>query len=256
MEKGNVTLEVENNIGTITFTHPQSNTLPSQLLELLTHTLTNAGKDDSIKVIILKSGGNKAFCAGANFDELISISDFEMGHNFFLGFANVINAIRLCPKLVIGRVQGKTVGGGVGLAAAADYCLACTSAMIKLSELTIGIGPFVIAPVVERKIGFSALSQLTINATEWKNPEWAKSKGLYAEVYETTDELDEAVNKLAVQLSRSNPEAMRSLKKMFWKNTENWNELLSEQAAISGKLVLSDFSKKAIENFKSKMVKK
>ena len=256
MEKGNVTLKVESNIGIITFSHPQSNALPSQLLELLTHTITRAGKDDSIRVIILKSEGNKAFSAGANFDELIAISDFESGQKFFLGFGNVINAIRLCPKLVIGRVQGKAVGGGVGLAAATDYCLASSSAMIKLSELSIGIGPFVIAPAVERKIGLSALSQLTIDATQWKDAEWARFKGLYADVYETVEELDKAVNQLAVKLSQSSLEAMRSLKKMFWENTDDWDRLLSERAAISGKLVLSDFSKKAIENFKRKMIKK
>ena len=256
MQKGNVTLEVENNIGTITFSHPQSNALPSHLLTLLTDTISNAGKDHNIKVIILKSDGNKAFCAGANFDELIALSDVESGQKFFLGFANVINAIRLCPKFVIGRVQGKAVGGGVGLAAAADYCLATTAAMIKLSELTIGIGPFVIAPAVERKIGLAAFSQLTINATQWKDAEWARNKGLFAEIYDTIDQLDNVVNELAVQLSQSNPEAMSSLKKIFWENTEDWDELLTDRATISGKLVFSDFSKKAMENFKNKVTKK
>lgn len=256
MEKGNVTLKVENNIGTITFSHPQSNALPSHLLALLTDTISNAGKDDNIKVIILKSGGSKAFCAGANFDELSALSDVKSGQNFFLGFANVINAIRLCPKFVIGRVQGKAVGGGVGLAAAADYCLATTAAMIKLSELTIGIGPFVIAPAVERKIGLAALSQLTINATQWKDAEWARNKGLFAEIYDTIDQLDNVVNELTVQLSQSNPEAMSSLKKIFWEDTGHWDELLAERAALSGKQVLSDFSKKAIANFKSKATKK
>ena len=256
MEKGNVTLAVENNIGTITFSHPQSNALPSHLLELLTDTITNAGKNESIKVIILKSDGNKAFCAGANFDELISISDIESGQKFFLGFANVINAVRLCPKFVIGRVQGKAVGGGVGLAAAADYCLATTAAMIKLSELTIGIGPFVIAPAVERKIGLAALSQLTINATQWKDAEWARDKGLFTEIYDTIDQLDNVVNELAIRLSQSSPEAMSLLKKMFWENTDDWDQLLTERAALSGKLVFSEFSKKAMRNFKSKTTKK
>jgi len=203
-----------------------------------------------VRVIILKSEKDKAFCAGASFDELVSITNFEEGKQFFLGFANVINAMRKCSKLIIGRVQGKAVGGGVGLAAACDYCFATEQAAIKLSEFTIGIGPFVIAPAVERKIGVAALSELTLDATSWQNAYWAKEKGLFAKVFETLSELDNEVDNLASKLASYNPEALNEMKKIVWQNTENWDILLDNRAAISGDLVLSEFTKNALQKFK------
>ena len=252
MDKGYVKSSITNGIATISFFHPQSNSLPGALLGKLTEEITKAGKDTAAKVIVLKSEGDSTFCAGASFDELISIKDFETGKNFFSGFAMVINAIRKAPKFVIVRVQGKAVGGGVGIACAADYTLAVDYAVIKLSELAIGIGPFVVGPAVERKIGTSAFASLSINATEWHSALWAKEKGLYADIYKTVDEMDIAIVTLADKLSKSNPEAMEMLKKVFWKGTENWDTLLIERAEMSGKLVLSEFTVNAIHKFKSK----
>src|SRR5690554_3470964 len=231
----------EKGVATVVFHHPLSNSLPGRVLKKLADTITELGQTDAAKVIILKSEGGRAFCAGASFDELISIKDFETGQKFFMGFANVINACRKCPKLIIGRVQGKAVGGGVGLASAVDYCFATKFAAVKLSELAIGIGPFVVGPAVARKIGDSAMSQLAINATEWKSADWAYEKGLYAEIFETADEMDESIFKLANQLAKSNPEAMKLLKETIWEGTEDWFNLLAERAAMSGQLVLSDF---------------
>jgi methylglutaconyl-CoA hydratase len=239
-------------VTTITFFHPQSNSLPGQLLRELAEEITKAGKDENTKVIILQSEGDKAFCAGASFDELISIKDFETGRTFFSGFALVINAMRNASKFVIARVQGKAVGGGVGIASAADYTLAMDSASVKLSELAVGIGPFVVGPAVERKIGTSAFTSLAINATEWQTAQWAKDKGLYVDIFKTVEDLDNAIAILADKLSKSNPEAMAMLKKVFWEGTENWDTLLFERAEMSGKLVLSEFTVNAINKFKSK----
>ena len=247
-----VKLTTENGIGTIEFFHPQSNSLPGHILAELANTITNTGKDESIKVIILKSVGERAFCAGASFDELVAIDTPKNGKKFFLGFANVINAARKCPKFIIGRVQGKAVGGGVGMASATDYCFATKFASAKLSELAIGIGPFVVGPAVERKIGTSAFSAMTINATKWFDANWGREKGLYAEVFDTTEEMDAEIEKLASTLSQSNPEAMEGLKKIMWEGTDHWDTLLMERAESSGKLVLSDFTKNAIEKFKAK----
>jgi len=238
-----------NGIATISFYHPEQNSLPSDLLSKLTETIELAGKNDAIKVVILKSGGEKTFCSGASFQELCSINDEETGTLFFSGFANVINAIRKCPKIIIGSIQGKAVGGGVGIAASTDYCLASQFASIKLSELTIGIGPFVVAPAIERKIGLAAFSQLTLDATTFYSAEWAQNKGLYSSVHENNDELDKAVFTLAQNLANYNPEALIALKQILWKDTENWDELLQERAAISGKLVLSPFTKEALKCF-------
>lgn len=248
--EGFVKTAIDQSITTIEFYHPQSNSLPGHLLNELAVAISAAGKSPESKVIILKSSGDRAFCAGASFDELIAIDDEATGKTFFSGFANVINAARTCPKLIIGRVQGKAVGGGVGMASAVDFCLATKHAAVKLSELAIGIGPFVVGPAVERKMGTSAMSQLAINATEWQSAEWAAQKGLYAEVYDSVDELDDAVQKLAQKLAASNPEAMTELKKTFWSGTDHWDELLKERAAMSGKLVLSDFTRNAINAFK------
>ncbi|MDW3210213.1 MAG: enoyl-CoA hydratase/isomerase family protein [Reichenbachiella sp.] len=249
---GSVNIEIKAGIGTITFFHPQSNSLPGEILNLLAQTITEAGTNEAIKVIVLKSEGDRAFCAGASFDELIAIEDFETGKEFFSGFAKVINASRKCPKLIIGRVQGKAVGGGVGLASAVDYCMATKFASIKLSELAIGIGPFVVGPAVERKVGVSAMSQMAINATEWQTAAWAKDKGLFTDIFESVDEMDEAIQVLADKLASSNPEAMLLLKQIFWEGTEHWDELLAERAGMSGKLVLSDFTRNAINKFKNK----
>lgn len=251
-QQGKVETVIENGIANIRFSHPQSNSLPGTVLRNLAQEITAAGNNPEVKVIVMQSEGEKTFCAGASFDELIAIKDFETGTYFFSGFAAVINAIRKAPKFVIARVQGKAVGGGVGLAAAADYALAHESAAVKLSELAVGIGPFVVGPAVERKIGTSAFTQLAINATKWESAAWAREKGLYAEVFASLDELDKAVTLLAMTLSFSNPEAMAELKKIAWKGTENWDQLLAERAAISGKLVLSEFTANAINKFKQK----
>jgi methylglutaconyl-CoA hydratase len=249
----NVKTELHNGVTTITFFHPQSNSLPSKLLEQLTYEIHFAGTHAETKVIVLKSEGEKSFCAGASFDELMQIKTEEEGIKFFSGFEQVINAMRKCPKFIIARVQGKCVGGGVGIAAAADYAIAVTGADIKLSELAIGIGPFVVGPAVERKIGTAAFTALAIDAGMWRNSEWAKRKGLFAEVHESIENMEESIEKLAHNLAHSNPEAMAEMKKMFWKGTDHWDVLLKERAAISGRLILSNFSKAAVEKFKSKL---
>ena len=241
-----------NGIGTIEFYHPQSNSLPGHILAKLATTITDAGNDKNIKVIILRSAGERAFCAGASFDDLIAIDNPEQGKKFFLGFANVINAARKCPKFILGRVQGKAVGGGVGMAAATDYCFATKYSSSKLSELAIGIGPFVVGPAVERKIGTSAFSAMTINATKWFDANWSREKGLYTDVFDSVEELDDEIDKLASTLSKSNPEAMEKLKKIMWNGTEDWDRLLDKRAESSGILVISDFTSKAIAKFKSK----
>ncbi len=251
-ELGHVKTTTANGIATIEFYHPAHNSLPSSLLHQLTDAIQAVATDPSVSVVILRSGGERTFCAGASFDELASIADFETGKRFFSGFANVLNAMRECPKFIIVRAHGRAIGGGVGICAAADYCVASQFATIKLSELAIGIGPFVIAPAVERRMGLSAFSELAINATEWRTAYWAKEKGLFNDVFETNEQLDAYLGHLSEKLAASSPDAMREMKRIFWQNTEGWSELLSERAAISGRLVLSDFTKKAIAAFKVK----
>ena len=252
MSNGTVNTKRVNQIATITFFHPQSNSLPGALLMQLAGEIEKAGADKAVRVIVLQSEGEKAFCAGASFDELMSIETIEQGTKFFSGFAAVINAMRKAPKFVIARVQNKAVGGGVGLASAADYTFAVDTASVKLSELAVGIGPFVVGPAVERKIGTAAFASLSINATEWQSAAWAKEKGLYADVFSTIAEMDVAIEKLTKKLASSNPEAMALLKKVLWTGTEHWDSLLAERAVMSGTLVLSDFTRNAIQKFKSK----
>ena len=249
-QNGSLYTSIQHKIATIEFGHPASNSFPSELLERLAKELLSVGNNEDVSVIILKSEGEKAFCAGASFDELVAVSNLEEGKQFFSGFANVINAMRTCGKLIIGSVQGKTVGGGVGLAAACDYVLATESASIKLSEFTIGIGPFVIEPAVTRKIGVAGTAELTLDSTNWKNAYWAKEKGLYARVFESQKELDEEVVFFSEKLASYNAEALVEMKKVLWQGTEGWNNLLAERAAVSGELVLSEFTKKALEKFK------
>lgn len=252
VQNGYVKSETHNYVTTIEFYHPQSNSLPSKILEELAQEIHSSDNDDDTRVIILRSAGEKAFCAGASFDELAAITTKEQGVQFFSGFALVINAMRKCSKLIIARIHGKCVGGGVGLAAAADYAIAVEGADIKLSELAIGIGPFVVGPAVERKIGTASFSHLAIDATMWRNADWAKRKGLYAELHPNTEGMDESITRLANALSHSSMYATAELKKIFWKGTDHWDTLLLERAAISGKLVLTEFAKNAIQKFRSK----
>lgn len=252
-ESGNVSVSLSSyGVATVSFYHPAQNSMPAQLLKQLAETIVDAGNMPQTEVIVLKSEGDRTFCAGASFDELIAIKDKESGARFFEGFANVINACRKSPKIIVARVQGKAVGGGVGLAAAADYCLATTVSSIKLSELTIGIGPFVIAPAVVRKIGVSAFTHLTLKATDFQTASWAKEKGLYHDVYDDIASLDEALLTFTQQLASYNPEALVSLKQSLWEGTENWDELLLQKAAISGNLVLSAFTQQALRQFLKK----
>jgi methylglutaconyl-CoA hydratase len=250
MEKPYVKQTIQNQVGYIEFFHPAHNSLPGDVLAELAKTITDAGHNEDIKVIVLKSGGDRTFCAGASFNELITINDPATGKIFFSGFANVINAMRKCPKFIIGRIQGKTVGGGVGLAASTDYCMATKIAAIKLSELNIGIGPFVVGPAIERKMGLSAMSQIAIDANSFYPAEWAKEKGLFTQVFDSTEELDEAVKTTAEHLCTYNPEAMLEMKKVFWKGTDDWDDLLAERAQTSGRLVLSDFTKEKLKTYK------
>lgn len=252
MTEAYVQSETHQGVTTIEFFHPQSNSLPGKILEELAHEIHFAGTHDETKVIILRSAGEKAFCAGASFEELVAIQNEAEGLKFFSGFAHVINAMRKCPKLIIGRIQGKCVGGGVGLAAAVDYAIAVENAEVKLSELAVGIGPFVVGPAVARKIGQSAFSQLAIDASQWRNSDWAKRKGLFAETHTSIENMDESITRLANSLVHSSPEAMAALKKVFWEGTEHWDQLLKDRAAISGRLVLSAFTREAIATFKSK----
>jgi methylglutaconyl-CoA hydratase len=249
MSEAYVKQTIENNVGYITFFTPEHNAMPSPILKQLELAIKDAGKNEDIKVIVLKSGGARTFCAGASFTELVAINNLEEGKRFFSGFANVINAMRKCPKLIIGRVQGKAVGGGVGLASATDYCLATKFAAIKLSEISIGIGPFVIEPAVTRKIGQTAFSQMTIDAETFYTADYAKQKGLYADVFDSLEALDDAVLALATKLASYNPEALLELKRVLWQDTNEWSVLLIERAEISGKLVLSDFTKQKLKSY-------
>jgi methylglutaconyl-CoA hydratase len=244
---GSISISIEATIATVEFGHPASNSFPSSLLHELTQTIETLGHNPEVGVVVLKSQGTATFCAGASFDELLAVTTEAEGKTFFSGFAHLINAMRKCPKIIVGRVQGKTVGGGVGIAAACDYVLATHEASVKLSELSIGIGPFVIEPAVSRKIGKTALAELSLAAGEWKSAAWAKEKGLYANTFETIEKLDEALSILTHQLASYNPEAVTEMKKVLWEGTEHWDNLLVERAAITGKLVLSEATKSALK---------
>jgi methylglutaconyl-CoA hydratase len=255
MNEGYVKTETHKGVTTIEFFHPKSNSLPSTLLQDLTKKIQFIANHEETKVIILKSAGNASFCAGASFEEFIAIKSDAEGLRFFSEFANLINAMRKCPKFIVARVQGKCVGGGIGVVAAADYSIALSGAEVRLSELALGIGPLVIGPAVERKIGNAAFGALAIDASLWRNADWAKRKNLFAEVHETVENMDESIFRLTNHLAQSNPDAMAEIKKMLWQGTEDWDKLLKERAAISGRLALSNFAKNAIENLKPKFLK-
>ncbi|MCC5941218.1 MAG: enoyl-CoA hydratase/isomerase family protein [Balneolaceae bacterium] len=251
-ENGTVSYSVANHIGTIEFFHPKGNSLPGTILRELASTIEAAGIDEESRVLVLKSSGDGAFCAGASFEELTAIENLDDGKSFFMGFARVINAMRTCPKIIISRVHGKTVGGGIGLVAASDFSVALGTASIKLSELSLGIGPFVVGPAVGRKLGVSAFSTLALDAKTWYSANWALTHGLYNKVTGSIAELDTEISRLSADLAASNPEALRNMKEIFWQATGHWSATLEQRAEISGKLVLSDYTKETIDKFKER----
>jgi len=251
MNDGFVNLDISEKVASVTFYHPQSNSLPSNLLQEMINIFNELSKNNTINVVVIKSEGEKTFCAGASFDELIEIDNFEDGKEFFMGFARLINSIRKCGKIVVGRIQGKVVGGGVGLVSVCDYSLASENASLRLSELALGLGPFVVGPPIERKIGKEAFIEMSLDC-QWRNSQWAKDHGFYHGVYKSISELDENLTSFTQQLSERSAEALSSLKKIFWEGTNHWEKLLEERAEYSGKLVLSDYTKNFIKEFKSK----
>ena len=252
MNNGFVNQELKNNISEITFGHPKSNSLPGEILELLAQTILNEGAKDEVKAILLKSEGEKAFCAGASFDELLSIDELENSKKFFGGFAKVLNAMRSCGKLVIVRVQGKTTGGGVGIACAADYCFATKDSALALTELNLGIGPFVIGPYVERKMGKSAYAAMSIDA-DFRSADWCEKHDVYHSVSENIEMMDEEINKFLEKLSTRSSDALSLIKKVSWEGTEHFEHLMPERILMSASLILEDSAKKNIEKIKERL---
>ena len=248
-EKGELSKHNDEGICEIIFSHPKSNSLPQMLLYSLADEIAEAGRDQKVKVIVLKSVGDGAFCAGASFDELLTINSLEKAQAFFSGFARVIMAMKRCPKFVIARVQGKVVGGGAGIVAAADYALATQTGSVRLSELAIGIGPFTIGPAVQRKVGVSTFSEMAIS-TEWRSAQWCKERGLYADVFENIELLDNAVKEFSKRLSSYSTNAMKALKKLIWQGTDDWETVLAERVATTSQLVLSSHAQDAIQKAK------
>jgi methylglutaconyl-CoA hydratase len=244
-QDGTVTVAVNNGIAMVTFFHPKRNALPASVLRQLAEAIDHVGRNPEARVVILGSEGTGAFCAGASFDEMRAITTAEEGKEFFSGFARVILAMRRCPKVIIGRVQGKVVGGGVGLVAATDYSFALAGASIRLSELAVGLGPFVVGPVIERKIGRAAFAALALDA-DWRDAEWAERHGLFTRVMDTEAAMDSVLPALANRLVGTNPEALTQLKRVLWEGTNHWETLLFDRAAISGKLAMSEYTARAI----------
>lgn len=248
---GDVRTEVRDGVAALTFYHPKGNSLPGGLLRQLAGEVDRLGADPAVRVVALRSDGHGPFCAGASFDELTAIADAEQGQRFFSGFATLILAMRRCPKPIVTRVHGKVAGGGVGIVAASDYAIAVRGASLRLSELAVGIGPFVVGPVIERRIGTGAFAAMALDAN-WREAEWGERAGLYARLCDVDTELDAAVDTMTKHLAAANPEALRLLKEAFWRGTEEWEELLAERAAMSGRLVLSDYTRDAIAAFRAR----
>lgn len=251
-ENGMISHTIKDRISTIEFYHPKGNSLPGSLLKELTAKIKEASGTEDSNAIVIKSGGDGAFCAGASFDELLAITSLEEGKEFFMGFANVLNAMRESKKFIVARIHGKVVGGGVGIAACADYAMAHSSASVKLSELAVGIGPFVVGPAVGRKIGVGAFTSLSVDARSWYEASWALQNNLYSKVFDSIEEMDKAIEKLASDIASSNPEAMKELREIQWNGTGHWGPTLAQRAEISGRLVLSDFTRNFIEEFNKK----
>lgn len=250
-EDGAVTTNVRDGVGTVEFSHPKGNSLPARLLNDLASAIRTLGADDAARVIVLRSAGSGTFCAGASFDEFTAVADAAQGKEFFSGFARVIAAMVRAPKFVLARVQGRAAGGAIGLICASDYSIAVRSAQVKLSELQVGIGPFVVGVVIERKLGLAPFQSLAVHA-DWHDAAWCERHGVYSAVVEDEAALDAAIDAHAKRLAASNPEAMREMKRIFWRGTDDWEALMGERAAMSGRMVLSAFTRDALARFRAR----
>lgn len=248
---GTVTTHIADGVATVEFAHPKGNSLPAQLLNDLAAAIQAAGADPAARVIVLRSAGDSTFCAGASFDEFLAVSTPEQGQAFFSGFSRVILAMIRAPKFVLTRVQGQAAGGAIGLIAASDYSVAVRTARLKLSELQVGIGPFVVGVVIERKLGLASFMNLGVHA-DWHDAAWGERHGLYSALVDDAVALDTAVAAHAARLAASNPEAMREMKRVFWAGTEDWAERMAERAGMSGRMVLSEFTRRALERFRAR----
>ena len=251
LPEGSVRITIADGIGTVEFAHPKGNSLPAKLLNELAAAITAVGEDPAARVIVLRSGGQSTFCAGASFDEFTAVADAAAGQEFFSGFSRVILAMIRAPKFVITRVQGRAAGGAIGLIAASDYSIAVRTAQAKLSELQVGIGPFVVGVVIERKLGLAPFMNMGVHA-DWHDAEWCERHGLYSMLVDDAATLDAMVAQHAARLAASNPEAMREMKRIFWAGTEGWEARMRERAAMSGRMVLSDFTRAALDRFRTR----
>ena len=247
-----VNAQVLNQISHIEFGTSKSNSLPGEILELLAQTILSEAAKVDVKAIVLKSSGEKAFCAGASFDELLQIDELEISKKFFGGFAKVLNAMRTCGKLVIVRVQGKTTGGGVGIACGADYCFATKDSSLALTELNLGIGPFVIGPYVERKIGKSEFTAMAIDA-DFRSAQWAERNHIYHVVSDSIEEMDEKLTVFLDTLASRSADALALLKKVSWEGSEHFEKLMPERIQMSASLILEDSAKENINKIKERL---
>lgn len=245
LDAGTVSCDVAGGIATVTFAHPKGNSLPGALLREIAATIDQCGGRDDVRVLVLRSAGTGPFCAGASFDELRALRDERAGLDFFSGFAHVMLAMQRSPQFVITRVQGKAVGGGVGVVAASDYAIAASGASLRLSELAVGIGPFVVGPVIEHRIGNGHFTALSVDH-DWRDAAWGERVGLYAKVSDSVEALDRDVAALATRLAGTNPAAMREMKRAARAGTEHWHQLLYERAAISGALILTEAAQQSL----------
>lgn len=250
-QAGHVAVSAHDGVASVEFYHPKGNSLPATVLRRIAEAIDEVAVRDDVRVVVLRSGGTGPFCAGASFDELKAVATATEGKDFFMGFGRIILAIRRCPKPVVARVHGKAVGGGVGLVAACDYAIAVESASIRLSELAVGIGPFIIGPAITRKVGPGHFGAMAIDA-DWRSARYAEHVGLYARVVSDVAELDEVLGGFVRKLAASNPAALAQIKRVTWEGTDDWAELLESRAAMSGTLVTSEYTRNFIASFAQK----
>lgn len=249
--EGTVQASVADGVGTVEFSHPKGNSLPAKLLDDLAGAITKLGNDAAARVIVLRSAGTGAFCAGASFDEFVTLADAEAGKRFFSGFSRVVLAMVRAPKFVLTRVHGRAAGGALGVIAASDYSIALRTASVKLSELQVGIGPFVVGVVIERKLGLAPFQSLAVHA-DWHDADWCERHGLYSALVDDEAALDVAVEAHAKRLASSNPDAMAEMKRIFWHDIGDWEERMNERAAMSGRMVFSNFTHAALTKFRAR----
>lgn len=202
---------------TLTIDRPdRRNALNDAVLDGMLGALTSPPPE--ARVILVRSAGDRVFCAGADLAVMSNDATGLEQHNARGGLRRVVDAMRACPLPVVARVQGICLAGGVGLIMGADLVVAAERASFGLPEVDRGLWPFMVSALLARHVSPKVAMDLMLTGRRFGAAE-AREIGLISRVV-PDDELDSQVDALVAELAAKAPVAVRMGKAAFWAAAE------------------------------------